>query len=136
MQVGQKRKAQELESSKKKSSDIKVKPAKKEKKSAPEPPKQPQPANEPEKELEANQQQDDKEVEDQDEETTFAQLGIIPELCEACKLLGWTKPTTIQKESIPIALSGNAANHCLIGVTDIYILFLHRTRCNWSGANR
>ena len=43
----------------------------------------------------------DKEVED---ETTFADLGIVDVLCDAAKSLGWKKPTKIQKESIPVAI--------------------------------
>ena len=45
----------------------------------------------------------DKEVED---ETTFADLGIVDVLCDAAKSLGWKKPTKIQKESIPVAIEG------------------------------
>mmetsp|Transcript_26947 Transcript_26947/g.70811 ORF Transcript_26947/g.70811 Transcript_26947/m.70811 type:complete len:536 (-) Transcript_26947:62-1669(-) len=37
---------------------------------------------------------------------TFAELGLDPQLCEACDLLGWKKPTPIQAKSIPVALSG------------------------------
>ena len=45
----------------------------------------------------------DKEVED---ETAFADLGIVDVLCDAAKSLGWKKPTKIQKESIPVAIEG------------------------------
>jgi ATP-dependent RNA helicase DDX47/RRP3 len=37
---------------------------------------------------------------------TFEDLGIIPQLVEACKALGFTKPRPIQVESIPLALEG------------------------------
>jgi ATP-dependent RNA helicase DDX47/RRP3 len=37
---------------------------------------------------------------------SFADLGIIPELCEACEALGFKKPTPIQAQAIPIALEG------------------------------
>jgi ATP-dependent RNA helicase DDX47/RRP3 len=38
--------------------------------------------------------------------TTFESLGLIPELVEACKKLGFKEPSEIQKESIPVALTG------------------------------
>ena len=37
---------------------------------------------------------------------SFEELGIIPELCQACTALGYKTPTPIQKESIPLALQG------------------------------
>ena len=37
---------------------------------------------------------------------SFEDLGIIPQLCEACTALGYKTPTPIQKESIPLALQG------------------------------
>jgi ATP-dependent RNA helicase DDX47/RRP3 len=37
---------------------------------------------------------------------SFADLGVIPELCEACEKLNYTKPTPIQEEAIPVALEG------------------------------
>ena len=39
-------------------------------------------------------------------EPTFADLGVIDSLCEACTTLGFRTPTAIQKEAIPLALSG------------------------------
>ncbi|XP_045637370.1 probable ATP-dependent RNA helicase DDX47 isoform X2 [Ursus americanus] len=43
----------------------------------------------------------------QEEETkTFKDLGVTDVLCEACDQLGWTKPTKIQIEAIPLALQG------------------------------
>ena len=35
---------------------------------------------------------------------TFKDLGLIPQLCEACETLGYKAPTAIQAESIPLAL--------------------------------
>jgi ATP-dependent RNA helicase DDX47/RRP3 len=37
---------------------------------------------------------------------TFADLGVIPELCEACASSGFKKPTAIQVEAIPSAIEG------------------------------
>ncbi|KAI9709721.1 MAG: ribosomal RNA processing protein [Bogoriella megaspora] len=37
---------------------------------------------------------------------SFADLGIIDQLCGACENLGYTTPTPIQSESIPLALQG------------------------------
>ncbi|KAI8069878.1 P-loop containing nucleoside triphosphate hydrolase protein [Gongronella butleri] len=39
-------------------------------------------------------------------DTTFAELGVSKELCEACEKLNFKHPTEIQKESIPWALEG------------------------------
>mmetsp|Transcript_43249 Transcript_43249/g.100915 ORF Transcript_43249/g.100915 Transcript_43249/m.100915 type:complete len:465 (-) Transcript_43249:122-1516(-) len=41
-----------------------------------------------------------------DEEATFESLGVCEELCQAVKLMKWTRPTRIQQESIPWALQG------------------------------
>jgi ATP-dependent RNA helicase DDX47/RRP3 len=41
-----------------------------------------------------------------DTEKSFADLGIGPELCEACEAMGFTKPTPIQVQAIPVALTG------------------------------
>ncbi|ESO89083.1 hypothetical protein LOTGIDRAFT_229010 [Lottia gigantea] len=49
------------------------------------------------------------EIENSDSEekdVTFKSLGIVDVLCEACENLKWKKPTKIQREAIPIALSG------------------------------
>ncbi|KAI8973624.1 P-loop containing nucleoside triphosphate hydrolase protein [Mycotypha africana] len=40
------------------------------------------------------------------EETTFAELGVSPQLCEACEKMNFKHPTDIQKESIPWAIEG------------------------------
>ncbi|KAJ9632308.1 ribosomal RNA processing protein [Taxawa tesnikishii (nom. ined.)] len=37
---------------------------------------------------------------------TFADLGIISELCDACTALGYKHPTPIQTESIPSRFKG------------------------------
>jgi ATP-dependent RNA helicase DDX47/RRP3 len=37
---------------------------------------------------------------------TFADLGIIDSLCEACDKMGFKKPTPIQEQAIPVALQG------------------------------
>ncbi|KAL9081775.1 MAG: hypothetical protein Q9159_007049 [Coniocarpon cinnabarinum] len=37
---------------------------------------------------------------------SFADLGVIPELTEACQSLHFTKPTPIQSRAIPLALEG------------------------------
>jgi ATP-dependent RNA helicase DDX47/RRP3 len=41
-----------------------------------------------------------------DPPNTFRSLGILESLCEACDSLGYTTPTPIQAQSIPIALQG------------------------------
>eukprot|EP00128_Syssomonas_multiformis_P001875 Colp12_sorted_trinity150504_noHs@11245 len=41
-----------------------------------------------------------------EENVTFESLGICAPLCEATKAMGFTKPTDIQKQSIPLALEG------------------------------
>eukprot|EP00736_Rhodelphis_marinus_P014049 Rmarinus@m.21159 len=37
---------------------------------------------------------------------SFEELGVCPQICEACKRMKFERPTEIQKESIPIALKG------------------------------
>ena len=39
-------------------------------------------------------------------EKTFADLGVTESLCDACTQLGFKAPTAIQRESIPISLTG------------------------------
>lgn len=36
--------------------------------------------------------------------TTFEELGVCPELCEALKAMGYKAPTKIQAESLPYTL--------------------------------
>ncbi|KAN0068506.1 P-loop containing nucleoside triphosphate hydrolase protein [Elaphomyces granulatus] len=43
---------------------------------------------------------------DEDPPKTFRDLGVLESLCEACDSLGYTKPTPIQAQSIPLALQG------------------------------
>ncbi|EED19504.1 ATP-dependent RNA helicase, putative [Talaromyces stipitatus ATCC 10500] len=45
---------------------------------------------------------------------TFKDLGLIPQLCEACDTLGYKAPTAIQTEAIPLALQ----NRDLIGLAE------------------
>lgn len=42
----------------------------------------------------------------EEKKITFEELGLIPELIEATAKLGFIYPTSIQAESIPIALKG------------------------------
>jgi len=42
----------------------------------------------------------------EEEKKTFADLGVSPELCEACASLGFKNPTDIQVAAIPPALTG------------------------------
>ena len=37
---------------------------------------------------------------------TFSDLGVMDQLCEACTKLGYSEPTPIQTEAIPLALQG------------------------------
>lgn len=37
---------------------------------------------------------------------TFADLGVIDSLCDACENVGYKHPTPIQEQSIPLALEG------------------------------
>ncbi|XP_013385953.1 probable ATP-dependent RNA helicase DDX47 isoform X2 [Lingula anatina] len=38
--------------------------------------------------------------------STFKELGVCDVLCEACEQLKWKEPSKIQKEAIPVALTG------------------------------
>lgn len=49
-----------------------------------------------------NEQEEDNK---NDDAVTFADLGVCPELVEACEKLGYKKPTEIQRESLPHALA-------------------------------
>merc|ERR1719244_2431746 len=71
--------------------------------------------NVPDNEQEENDNPDmiDSENEDVNEDNptessdkTFAELGLVDVLCEACEKVGWKKPSKIQAEAIPVALSG------------------------------
>lgn len=41
-----------------------------------------------------------------EENVTFASLGVCPELCRACEAVQWKRPSRIQREVLPVALSG------------------------------
>ncbi len=43
---------------------------------------------------------------DEDKDVSFADLGLVDVLCQACNKMGWKKPSKIQRESIPVALEG------------------------------
>jgi ATP-dependent RNA helicase DDX47/RRP3 len=72
-----------------------------------------------EEEEEEDEEEDEEDVENEEESETeepapageahrktFADLGIIESLCEACENLGFKYPTPIQEQSIPLALEG------------------------------
>src|SRR5690606_250556 len=40
------------------------------------------------------------------EQTTFESLGLAPEILKALSEFGYTKPTPIQAQAIPVALAG------------------------------
>jgi superfamily II RNA helicase len=63
---------------------------------------------EPEKEGEGEEAEEGEQSEEGSSkpDCTFADLGLIPELCEACRAVNWPRPTDIQKETIPLALQG------------------------------
>src|SRR4029434_8737521 len=42
----------------------------------------------------------------------FSQLGLAPAQLRACESLGYTEPTPIQKQAIPIVLSGSDLIGC------------------------
>ena len=48
----------------------------------------------------------DSEKQDVAEIQSFADLGVVEELCSSCRQLGWTTPSKIQTEAIPVALNG------------------------------
>ncbi|EDQ87858.1 uncharacterized protein MONBRDRAFT_37739 [Monosiga brevicollis MX1] len=54
----------------------------------------------------SSEQADGASDDDADENATFADLGLAEVLCEACATLKFTKPTEIQRRSIPLALQG------------------------------
>ncbi|RDL31975.1 uncharacterized protein BP5553_09377 [Venustampulla echinocandica] len=56
--------------------------------------------------IQLNPQHQDKHSSIGDSPNTFQALGILQSLCDACESLGYTKPTPIQAQSIPIALQG------------------------------
>lgn len=56
-------------------------------------------------ENEENEDNGDNPTESSDK--TFAELGLVDVLCEACEKVGWKKPSKIQAEAIPVAIAGN-----------------------------
>merc|ERR1712137_950606 len=52
-----------------------------------------------------NSKEEEKENEES-EKKTFADLGLVEVLVQACEKMGWKHPSKIQSESIPIALEG------------------------------
>jgi ATP-dependent RNA helicase DDX47/RRP3 len=48
---------------------------------------------------------------EKDDGITFESMGLVPQLCEACKSMGFKKPSKIQKESLPWALKGK---YCIL----------------------
>ena len=53
--------------------------------------------------VEGGEQEDIKMLET---DTTFSDLGVCPEICEAVKKMGYLYPSKIQKESLPFTLKG------------------------------
>jgi ATP-dependent RNA helicase DDX47/RRP3 len=61
--------------------------------------------------VESSEEEDDEETSnghngEQAATKTFADLGVIESLCEACTNLGYKHPTPIQEQAIPLALEG------------------------------
>ena len=70
------------------------------------------PDNDQEEEEDSAGDQEDDEVEAESatreaSDKTFSELGLVDVLCEACEKVGWKKPSKIQAEAIPVALSGS-----------------------------
>ena len=53
--------------------------------------------------FEGGDQDDIKQLE---KDTTFAELGVCPEICDAVAKMGYENPSKIQKESLPFTLKG------------------------------
>lgn len=49
---------------------------------------------------------DDVDAVEEEEVTSFRELGVIEPICEACEKMNFSKPTPIQAKSIPVALQG------------------------------
>ena len=50
--------------------------------------------------------EDNKGAEAADEDVTFTDLGLCPVLCETTTALGWSKPSIIQRQVLPVAFKG------------------------------
>src|ERR671915_2498408 len=42
----------------------------------------------------------------------FSELGLVPALARVCQSLGYTEPTPIQKQAIPVVLTGSDLIGC------------------------
>jgi len=56
---------------------------------------------------ENEENEDNRENPTESSDKTFAELGLVDVLCEACEKVGWKKPSKIQAEAIPVAIAGN-----------------------------
>lgn len=76
--------------------------------------KEPEPPSREDSGSEAEETPDNPQAQDETAEAgdkkplpkSFKELGVIPQLCEACDNLGFKAPTAIQSEAIPLALQG------------------------------
>ncbi|OJJ89654.1 RNA-dependent ATPase RRP3 [Aspergillus glaucus CBS 516.65] len=76
--------------------------------------KEPEPSSPEDSGSEAEETPDNPQAQDEAAEAedkkplpkSFKELGVIPQLCEACDNLGFKAPTAIQAEAIPLALQG------------------------------
>jgi len=59
----------------------------------------------PEEENGEEKEEEEKDVPEQSKKT-FADLGLVDVLTEACEKVGWKHPSRIQEEAIPVALQG------------------------------
>jgi ATP-dependent RNA helicase DDX47/RRP3 len=85
-------------------------PTKKRKLNSDENPSKNEPPSSPTSDLEAHHQEFLPSGKDgaphSEPDKSFADLGVIEQLCDACTALGYKKPTPIQAEAIPLALQG------------------------------
>lgn len=66
-----------------------------------------------------------KPAQEQEEETSFAHLGLDPRLLQAVAQQKFAKPTLVQRKAIPLALNGQdvlAKADCGSGKTAAYVL--------------
>lgn len=69
-----------------------------------------------------------------DTAVTFESLGVCEALCEAVKLMGWNTPSSIQKESLPVAFQGNNAVKMMSSLLGRDIIGLAQTGSGKTGA--